>query len=74
MQKEWSFFFDQIAKAFTGKCSRYDAITSITCQIGYSLLTNKVIDIAKSVIAANGPKDESMWKLGGQRYTITGFL
>ena len=32
LKKEWSMFFDQISKAFTCKCSGYDAITSITFQ------------------------------------------
>ena len=54
MQNEWSFFFDQIAKAFTGKCSGYDAITSITCHIGYNFLYNKVIDIASLLLQQMG--------------------
>ena len=56
LRKEWSLFFDQIAKSFTGKCSGFDAITSITCQIGYSLLTNKVIDIASLLLQQMGQK------------------
>ena len=56
LRKEWSFFFDQISKAFTGKCSGYDAITSITSQIGYSLLSNKVINIAKLLLHQMGTK------------------
>ena len=40
----------KIAKAFIGKCSGYDTITYITCQIGYNLLTNKVIDIANLLL------------------------
>ena len=56
LRKEWSLFFDQIAKAFIGKYSGYDDITSITCQIGYSLLTNKVIDIDSLLLQQMGQK------------------
>ena len=56
LRKGWSLFFDQIAKAFTGKCSGFDAITSITCQICYSLLTNKVINIASLLLQQMGQK------------------
>ena len=56
LRKEWSLLFNQTAKAFTGKCNGFDVITSITCQIGYSLLTNKVIDIASLLLQQMGQK------------------
>ena len=30
MRKEWNFFFDCIGKAFTNKCSNFDALTQLT--------------------------------------------
>ena len=45
MRKEWNFFFDCIGKAFTNKCSNFDALTQLTQQIGYGLLNNAILDI-----------------------------
>ena len=49
LRKEWSFFFDQLSKGFTGKCSAFESLTSLTCQIGYNLF-NKVVDIGSILL------------------------
>ena len=56
LQKEWSLYFDQIVKAFTVKCCGFDASTSITFQIGYSMLTYKVIDVDSLLLQQMGQK------------------
>ena len=50
LRKEWSFFFDQLAKCFTGKCSSFEQITSVTSHIGYSLLYNRVINFGHVIL------------------------
>ena len=56
LRKEWSFFFDQLSKGFTGKCSAFEQITSLICQIGYILLFNRVIDIGSLLLNHIGLK------------------
>lgn len=51
LRKEWSFFFDQIAKCFTGKCSSFQQITSVTSHIAYSLLYDRVINIGSIILS-----------------------
>ena len=51
LRKEWSFFFDQIAKCFTGKCSSFEQITAVTSHIAYSLLYDRVINIGSIILS-----------------------
>ena len=50
MRKEWNFFFDCIGKAFTNKCSNFDALTQMTQQIGYGLLHDSLYDIPSKIL------------------------
>ena len=50
MRKEWNFFFDCIGKAFTNKCSNFDALTQLTQQIGYGLLHGAIYDIPRKIL------------------------
>ena len=56
LRKEWSFFFDQLSKGFTGKCSSFEKITSLICQIGYNLLFNRGNDIGSLLLNHIGLK------------------
>jgi len=50
LRKEWSFFFDQITKNFTGKCSAFDQINGFVCQLAHSLIYNKSINVAEMLM------------------------
>ena len=50
LRKEWNFFFDCLGKAFTNKCSNFDALTQVTQQIGYGLLHDALYDIPSKLL------------------------
>lgn len=38
LHREWSFYFDYIGRAFTTKCTNFNAIIHTTQHVGYSLI------------------------------------
>ncbi|KAL8116094.1 hypothetical protein AgCh_022547 [Apium graveolens] len=56
IRREWSFFFDCITKAFTNKCSNFDAIPISSQQIGYALINQTDFDYASVVLGFIGDR------------------
>lgn len=56
LRREWNFFFDCIERAFTAKCSNFDAITQMTQQIGYSLIFGYHYDFGRNLLTVIGDR------------------
>ena len=56
LRKEWSFFFDCLTRAFGNKCTNFDAIPSLSQQIGYSLLHSTHFDYARTILCFIGDR------------------
>lgn len=49
-RKEWNFYFDCITRAFSSKCTNFDALSIMTQQIGYSLIYDTHYDFCKVLL------------------------
>ncbi|KAK1369312.1 hypothetical protein POM88_035404 [Heracleum sosnowskyi] len=56
MVREWSFFFDAILKAFSGKISNYDAVTFSMLDISYMFLSDSFYNIGSLILYELGAK------------------
>ncbi|KAL1809621.1 hypothetical protein ACET3Z_026611 [Daucus carota] len=56
LNKEWSFFFDCVTRAFQKKSTNWDAIPMDMLQIGYSLIYSTAFDFGRLVLRNIGER------------------
>lgn len=50
LRKEWNFYFDSIIRAFSNKCTNFDALSIMSQQIGHSLIFDTHFDFGKALL------------------------